>query len=99
VLLCVKTLDTVSAMEESASHLAPGAAVVSLQNGVDNADRIRAALGIEAIPAVVWVACEMTAPGRLKHNGRGDLVMPDRPETARLAGWFEHAGVPCRLSA
>jgi 2-dehydropantoate 2-reductase len=99
VLLCVKTLDTVSAIEEAAPHLAAGAAVVSLQNGVDNADRIRAALGIDAIPAVVWVAAEMTAPGRLKHNGRGDLVLPDRPDTASLARLFEQAGVPCRLSA
>jgi 2-dehydropantoate 2-reductase len=99
VLLCVKTLDTVSAVEQAAPHLDPGAVVVSLQNGVDNVDRIRAARAIDAMPAVVWVAAEMTAPGSLKHNGRGDLVLPaDRPDAARLASICEPAGVPCRLS-
>lgn len=99
VLLCVKTLDTVSAMEKAAPYLGPGAAVVSLQNGVDNVERIRAALGIDAIPSVVWVAAAMTGPGQLRHNGRGDLVLPDRPVAARLAALFEQAAVPCRLSS
>lgn len=98
VLLSVKTLDTVRAMEDAAPHLDAGAIVVSLQNGVDNVERIRAALDIDAIPSMVWVAAAMTGPGRLKHNGRGDLVMPDRPEAVRLAALFERAGVPCRLA-
>jgi 2-dehydropantoate 2-reductase len=99
VLLCVKTLDTVSAMEQAVPHLTAGAIVVSLQNGVDNVERIREALGLDVIPAVVYVAAEMPGPGQLKHNGRGDLVMPDRPDAAGLAAMFEPAGVPCRLSA
>src|SRR5262249_27368189 len=99
ILLCVKTLDTVSAIAAAAPHLSAGATVVSLQNGVDNADRIRSEVGIDAIPTVVYVAAEMTGPGRLKHNGSGGLVMPDRPESARLAECFERSGVPCRLSA
>jgi 2-dehydropantoate 2-reductase len=99
VLLCVKTLDTVSAMEQATAHLSASSVVVSLQNGVDNVDRIREALGLEMIPAVVYVAAEMPALGRLKHNGRGDLVMPDRPDAASLAALFQPAGVPCRLTA
>src|SRR5215472_5059863 len=35
VLLCVKTLDTVTSACEIKPHLAPGAVVVSMQNGVD----------------------------------------------------------------
>src|SRR5262245_58407087 len=104
VLLCVKTPDTEEAARALAPHLARDAVVVSLQNGVDNAERIRAATGIEAIPAVVYVAAEMTAPGCVKHNGRGDLVLgdlskpPRRPQLDLVAGLFERAGVPCRLS-
>jgi 2-dehydropantoate 2-reductase len=98
VLLAVKTPQTVSAMTPVAPHLPSASTVVCLQNGVDNADRLRAELGIDAIPAVVWVAAEMTAPGKVKHNGRGDLVLPDRAETAALAAIFERAGVPCRIS-
>ncbi len=101
VLFCVKTLDTESAAKSLAAHLAPGAIVVSLQNGVDNVERIRAAAGIEALPAVVYVAASMPAAGRVKHAGRGDLVIGHaqrREEVARVAQWFERAGVPCRVS-
>jgi 2-dehydropantoate 2-reductase len=102
VLFCVKTVDTESAAQELRPHLAPGALVMSLQNGVDNVERIRAASGIEAIRAVVYVAAEMTSAARVKHSGRGDLILAAEPgrlaELQTIAGLFERAGVPCRLS-
>ena len=99
VLLCVKTLDTVDAMKKAAPYVAANTVVVSMQNGVDNAERIRTALGMEAISAVVYVACQMTGPGKLKHNGRGDLVLAQHPAARDLSAMFERAGVPCRVSA
>src|SRR5215208_4000292 len=51
VLLCVKTVDTEGAARALAPHLSGEAVVVSLQNGVDNVDRIRSVAAIEAIPA------------------------------------------------
>jgi 2-dehydropantoate 2-reductase len=99
VLFCVKTLDTETAARQLAPHLAPGAIVVSLQNGVDNAERIRAAAGIDAVPAAVYVAAAMLGPGKVKHSGRGDLVIGPRSErTERVAAVFERASVPCRIS-
>lgn len=99
VLFCVKTLDTESAAKELVPHLAPGAVVLSLQNGVDNAERIRAATGIEALSAAVYVAASAPEPGRVKHVGRGDLVIgPPSEATRRIAAWFECAGVPCRVT-
>ena len=101
VLLCVKTLDTEAAARALAPHLAGNAVVVSLQNGVDNVERIRAAVGIDAIPAVVYVGAEMTAPGNVKHTARGDLVVGDpmhRRSLDDLAAVFVRAGVPCRVS-
>src|SRR5436190_5633798 len=44
VLFCVKATDTESAAAAMAPHLAPDTLVLSLQNGVDNADRLRAVL-------------------------------------------------------
>jgi 2-dehydropantoate 2-reductase len=106
VLFCVKTLDTEDASRALAPHLDAGAIVVSLQNGVDNVERIRAAAGIDAIPAVVYVAAEMTAPGRVKHTGRGDLIIGDpaggdarRGQLDKVAGLFARAGVPCAVSS
>jgi 2-dehydropantoate 2-reductase len=95
VLLCVKTIDTETAAAELATHLGENALLVSFQNGVDNVERIRRASGIEAIPAVVYVAAAMTGPGRLKHNGRGDIVIGHVP---RIAAVFGNAGIPCRIS-
>jgi len=104
VILAVKTLDTASAITALAPHLAPGATVVSLQNGVDNVATIRSIVPIPAIAAVVYVAAEMVGPGRVKHNGRGDLIVGspagdvDPAVLARVAATFERAGIPCRVS-
>lgn len=101
VLLCVKTLDTESAANGIAPHLKPGAIVVSLQNGVDNIERIRAAAGIDALPAVVYVAAAIPRPGQLRHGGRGDLVVGHdqrKNDVQRVADLFTRAKVPCRVS-
>jgi 2-dehydropantoate 2-reductase len=95
VLLCVKTVDTETAAAEVAPHLGFDAVLVSFQNGVDNVDRIRRATGVNAIPAVVYVAAAMTGPGRVKHGGRGDIVIGHVP---RLENLFKAAGIPCRIS-
>lgn len=104
VLFCVKTYDTEGAAQALAVHLRSGALVLSLQNGVDNVERIRAATRIEAIPAVVYVAVATSAPGRIRHSGRGDLIIGDLPESVRrqefstIAAIFERAAIPCRVS-
>jgi len=100
VLFCVKTLDTESAARSIAPHLSAGAVVLSLQNGVDNAEKIRAAAGVQVLPAVVYVAASLPEPGRVRHAGRGDLVLGDTPRqpSAEIAATFERAGVPCRLT-
>lgn len=100
VLFCVKTLDTESAAEGIRPYLAQGAAVLSLQNGVDNVDRMKT-IGVEAIPAVVIVAAAIDRPGTIRHRGRGDLIIgdPERPEDVhRIAEIFDRAGVPCQVS-
>lgn len=109
VLLCVKTVDTEEAAKSLAPHLRRGSVLVSLQNGVDNVERIRSATGIEAIPASVYVAAEMTAPGCVKHTARGDLVIGDLSglhrtgeprgrQLQRLATLFGRAGISCTVS-
>lgn len=99
VLFCVKTTDNAATARAIAPLLASGALVVSFQNGVDNVEQIRAAAGIEALPAVVYVAASVPQPGRVKHVGGGDLVVgPRNAKTERVASLFERAGVPCRIS-
>ncbi len=75
VLFCVKMTDTEEVARSLAPYLAPNAVVVSLQNGVDNVPRIRAASGIDALAAVVYIAAAMPEPGRVKHSGAGSLAV------------------------
>ncbi|HET9401305.1 MAG TPA: 2-dehydropantoate 2-reductase [Candidatus Acidoferrales bacterium] len=110
ILFCVKTLDTETAAKALAPHLDPVAVVVSLQNGVENVARMRNAAGIDAIAAVVYVAASVPEPGRVKHAGRGDLVIgvqregnpaaySERSDTlARISATFALANVPCKIS-
>jgi 2-dehydropantoate 2-reductase len=99
VLFCVKTTDNAATARALAPLLAPGALVLSFQNGVDNVGQIRAAAGIDALPTVVYVAASVPEPGRVKHVGRGDLVFGPRNErTERVAALFSRANVPCRIS-
>ncbi len=103
VLFCVKSTDTESAGQLILPHLAAGALVLCLQNGVDNADRLRAVLPQhEVAAAVVYVATEMAGPGHVKHNGRGELVIepsegkgfPSEAAARTLVG----SGVPVEIS-
>ena len=99
VLFCVKTTDNAATARALAPLLAPGAVVLSMQNGVDNVEQIRAAAEIEALPTVVYVAASVPEPGRVKHVGRGDLVVgPENEATKRIAALFSRANIPCRIS-
>ena len=107
VLFCVKSTDTEAAARELAPHLAADAVVLSMQNGVDNLERLRPHVHRPSFAAVVYVAAAMAAPGHVRHTGRGDLVIgalpPDDPAAARpllerVAGWLQRADVPCVVS-
>jgi len=99
VLFCVKTTDNAATARAIAPLLAPDALVLSMQNGVDNAEQIRAAASIEALPSVVYVAASVPEPGRVKHVGRGDLVIgPQNAKTECIAALCSRASIPCRMS-
>jgi len=99
VLFCVKTTDNATTARVLGSLLAPSALVLSMQNGVDNVEQIRAAAAkIDALPAVVYVAASVPQPGRV-NVGRGDLVVgPENERTKKIAVLFSRAGVGCRIS-
>ena len=99
VLFCVKTRDTASVATRLSTILSPQATIISLQNGVSNAEEIRAASGFEALSSVVYVAAALPEPGHVKHFGRGDLVLGPKNQKAEwLAQFFASANIPCRVS-
>ncbi len=99
ILFCVKANDTSATAAQMAPFVKPDSIVVCLQNGVDNAERVRAAASVLAIPAAVYVAVSVPELGRVKHLARGDLIIGPRSEkTIDIAKVFERAGIPCRIS-
>ncbi len=110
VLFCVKATDTETVAREMAPHLADGAIVLSLQNGVENAATIARHVRQAVVPAVVYVATAMPEPGLVTHHGRGDLVIGPidakaaqdaalAPRLQALVDLFASAQVPVRISA
>ncbi|HZQ59992.1 MAG TPA: 2-dehydropantoate 2-reductase [Casimicrobiaceae bacterium] len=108
LLVAVKSQDTEGAITGVKPHLRSDARILSMQNGVDNAARIAAQVANPVYAAVVYVGADTEAPGRIRHNGRGDLVLglplavPRRGDARRdldaISGMFERAGVRCPVS-
>jgi 2-dehydropantoate 2-reductase len=109
VLFCVKSSDTDAAARAMAPHLAPGAVVLSLQNGVDNVERIAAHTRNPILPALVYAAAEMAGPGHVRHTGGGNIVIGEldaarraddagRARLAQIAALFGAAGIAVRIS-
>ncbi len=100
VLFCVKSTDTEAAGLQLRPHLKAGAVLLTLQNGVDNAERLQGVLPEhEVAAAVVYVATEMAGPGHVRHNGRGELVIAPSSASEALAQALIAAGVPTQVSA
>jgi 2-dehydropantoate 2-reductase len=100
VLFCVKSGDTEAAAKAMAPHLAKDAVVLSLQNGVGNAERIRAQVSCPVIPALVYAASQSPKPGHVRHTGGGSLVIggAERARLDEIAALFARADVPVTVS-
>lgn len=94
VLVCVKSADTLAAAEALRPHLAPGARVISFQNGVGNAAALAEALGRPVLAGMV--AFNVARDGARFHQGtEGDLHVAR--DAALPLDLFARAGLPLRL--
>lgn len=98
VLVCVKSADTEQAGRALAGRLRPETSVLSLQNGVDNAQRLQSVTGHAVISAVVYVGSEMAGPGHIRHHGGGDLAIGASAASEALAQTLEAAGIHTTIS-
>jgi 2-dehydropantoate 2-reductase len=96
VLLCVKSTDTDSAAADMAPHLSADTVILNLQNGVDNAERIRAHTRSTVVPVLVYAAATMPEPDTVRHTGGGNLVIG--PGHDDIAALFAAATVPVKIS-
>ncbi|WP_233252557.1 ketopantoate reductase family protein [Maritimibacter sp. 55A14] len=97
VMICVKSGDTEEAGRQIAPYLDPTARVLSLQNGVSNAEMLNGILGRPVLPVVVYVASRMNGPDIVRHEGRGDLELSGQG-AEDVAGILNAAGVETRVS-
>jgi 2-dehydropantoate 2-reductase len=104
VLLCVKSFDTETALAGLGGILGADTPVLSLQNGVDNEEKIDAALGPgRALGGVAYVFAAIEAPGVIVHHFAGRIVLGEldgrrTPRAEGLRDALAGAGVPVTLS-
>jgi 2-dehydropantoate 2-reductase len=101
VIVLVKAHDTAVAARGIAPHVHPGQTILTLQNGLGNAERICAAVGRgpRVLCGVTSQAATRLAPGTVRHTGEGPTVIgywsQDEAEAASgLAVMFTAAGLP-----
>ena len=99
ILFCVKVYDTDAAAESIKGCIAPGGGVLTVQNGVENEDRLIEILGDGVIlGGNARIGAELVAPGKVVHvtNGYMDFGELDGRETARAKAYadaFRRAGI------
>lgn len=98
VLFCVKSFDTEAAAAAIAPHIGADCSVWSLQNGIDNADRLAHILDRPAVPVAVYAALEAPAAGYVRHKGGGKMVIGPSTRSEEFAGLFAAAGISARVA-
>jgi 2-dehydropantoate 2-reductase len=75
ILLCVKSYDTESATEAIQPIVGEATAILSLQNGIDNPDKIARRFGAQrTLAGVVYVGAQVVAPGVIEHSSGGRII-------------------------
>lgn len=104
VLFCVKSYDTESAAQAIHPLLGPETSVLTLQNGVDNEERLGRLLGAERIlGGAAFIQSVIEAPGVIAHTAVGRIVFgeldgSETPRARRVLERFAAAGIPAELS-
>ncbi len=97
ILVTVKSTDTASAADLIARHRTPGAVVISLQNGVSNADVLRTSLhGDTILGGTVPFNVQSLGDGRFHRATSGDIVLERDP--ADTAAALSVAGLKLRTT-
>lgn len=84
--------------------VAPHTALLTLQNGLGNEERLAQLFPVEQIlGGLAFVCLNRTAPGVVHHIDHGKIVIGEfrrwpEPRTHDIASLFRHAGVPCSVS-
>jgi 2-dehydropantoate 2-reductase len=105
ILFCTKTHSTDKAVQQIRPMIGVDTTVLSLQNGIDAADRIGKVIGIEHMVAgATWISSAVEAPGVIKQVSEFRRVVVgelDGKNTARIQAIynaFKETGITAELS-
>lgn len=103
VLFCVKSYDTETAARALAPVIGDGTLILSLQNGVDNPQRIARLWGApRTFSGVVYIGAQIAAPGVILHSSDGKIIFGQAGSYGSAAGRIEKtfagAGINCAVS-
>jgi len=98
VLVCVKSAATAEAAQQLADVIKPGTLVISLQNGLHNAETLAVALPLCTVLAgMVPFNVVQRSPGAFHQASSGELMVQS---DTKLGAWlvaFANAGLPLQL--
>jgi 2-dehydropantoate 2-reductase len=101
IIVLVKSYDTSEAAHAIASFVRAGQAILTLQNGLGNAERIRAEVGDgpRVLVGVTSQGATRVGPGAIVHAGEGATLIGfadenDEPLVREIAASFSAAGLP-----
>jgi 2-dehydropantoate 2-reductase len=98
VLVTVKSADTRLAARELAEHLAPGAVVISFQNGLHNPEVLRAELpGHRVLAGMVPYNVVRSGPAAVHQGSGGALMVEDAPAARPFAAAARAGGLNLTL--
>jgi 2-dehydropantoate 2-reductase len=105
VLFCVKTYNTDEAAEAIRPVVGPQTVVMSLQNGVDAAERIGKVIGLEhVIGGVTWLSSAVESPGVIKQISQfrrivlGELSGGTSERIQSIFEVLNHTGITVEIS-
>lgn len=105
VMFCVKMADTDSAAQQIRPLVDQGATVFTFQNGVESAEQVGFAVGVENVVAgTAQIAAVIAEPGVVRHTGTmarlvfGEADGKPSPRTEAMLAACKAAGFDCVLS-
>jgi 2-dehydropantoate 2-reductase len=104
VVICVKSFDTEAAAALCKPIVGPDTAVLSLQNGIDNEDKLASILGsAKVLGGIAYVFSNIERPGVIVHHQLGRIVFGERTgarshRAASLVQLFQEAAIAAELS-
>ncbi len=99
ILFCVKSYHTEECARQIAGMLKPGAAVLTIQNGVENEGLLQSILGKDAVMSGnARIFADLPAPAEVSHTGTGYIEFGElngeiTERARRYAEAFERAGI------